>query len=204
MSNIIVDADFDKEFLEIFSQDDLKIVGQFIETKLEDYDDSSQTVGDWQLDLDIEKIDCLNHDYHFSFTKEGVENEVTISFNTGINVGCELISFSMVGESPVNTPNEVEVYSHIQIDWDKYCLDHNVKTKDELSSLFVMKVENLFNNFKSDIEDIISRQNYDKYVTGGHSVVCDKAYNKEFERFIKMGLHWEKCYETLVVDRQFI
>tara|TARA_Y100001960_G_scaffold321323_1_gene395864 strand:- start:81988 stop:82617 length:630 start_codon:yes stop_codon:yes gene_type:complete len=202
--------DFEIEFIELFSEKEFKIIDKFITEKLEDFDTESEVIGDWSLSLDIEKINCLNHDYHFSFEKEGREEAVTISFKTGIDVGCELMEYSLTGDSGLSIQKTVEVFSHIEIDWSSVVNHYNIrsqvkaKDKSELPDLFVLKIENYLKNNKQSIEEKIRSKSYDDYVTGGGNVVCDKHYRSAFEEHKSKGFFWNEVYEETEVFRNLI
>lgn len=202
--------DFELEFIELFSGKELKIIDKFITEKLEDLDTKSEVVGDWSLSLDIEKINCLNHDYYFSFEKDGREEAVTISFKTGIDVGCELMDYCLTGKSSVSNEKTVEIFSHIEIDWGGVVRHYNkfhekdFKDKSELPQLYILKIENYLKNNKESIEENIRKKNYDDYVTGGGNVVCDNHYNSVFEEHESKGFFWNEVHEETEVFRNFI
>lgn len=203
-------GEFTLEFIELFSGEEFEMVDDFITKKLEDTDTEADVVGDWHLSLDIEKINCLNHDYHFSFEKEGREEAVTISFKTGIDVGCEMMDYSLTGDSCLSIEKTVEVFSHIEIDWSSVVNHYNtrsqVKAKDksELPDLFVLKIENYLKNNKQSIEEKIRNKSYDDYVTGGGNVVCDKHYRSAFEEHESKGFFWNEVHEETEVFRNLI
>lgn len=203
-------GEFTLEFIKLFSGEEFEMVDNFITKKLEDTDTEADVVGDWYLSLDIEKINCLNHDYHFSFEKEGREEAVTISFKTGIDVGCEMMDYSLTGDSGLSIEKTVEVFSHIEIDWSSVVNHYNtrsqVKAKDksELPDLFVLKIENYLKNNKKSIEEKIRNKSYDDYVTGGGNVVCDKHYRSAFEEHESKGFFWNEVHEETEVFRNLI
>jgi len=202
--------EFTNEFIELFSGEEFEKIDNFITEKLEDTNTESEVIGDWSLSLDIEKINCLNHDYHFSFEKEGREEAVTISFKTGIDVGCELMEYSLTGDSGLSIQKTVEVFSHIEIDWSSVVNHYNIrsqvkaKDKSELPNLFVLKIENYLKNNKQSIEEKIRSKSYDDYVTGGGNVVCDKHYRSAFEEHKSKGFFWNEVYEETEVFRNLI
>lgn len=200
--------DFQEQFLEKYkSEETLKKLDDFMDLGMCEEHDENAIIDGWVPDITVEKHDCLNYTYHFQFRREEKEREnetINLSFYTGINVGCELVDFSFEGKSLANQPHYIEEFSHIEINWSKYLLMHCVEKKEDLPPLVVKKIENLFNNNKDEIEKIIGKESYDNYVTGGGTVKTDSHYRNLFAEYNAKGIFWERCYQTVEVDRNFV
>lgn len=197
-----MDIDFKNEVIEKFSESDFQSIDSYIEKILEDTDDTSETINDWECSVSIEKHDSLNHSYYFEFKKD--DGHICVSYYTGINVGCEMQEYSLDGDSELEKPKSISVFSHLVVDWLPYLIQHQKSEKSELCPNLVRKVENMFTQHKAKIEDLISKQNYDNYVTGGGTVSTNDFYRNEFNKIRKMGLYWDVIYKDEVVERNFI
>lgn len=194
-----LEQQFSKDFLEIFEPYDWNIVDTFIETTTENAMADSKTVDCWDCYLRIENVSQLNDIYHYTFKKEDSDIEVNVSYAIGID-GCGMIQFSFDGSSMLKEPLVIEVFSHIEIDWDEACLYFKVKNKSELSKQQVQRVESLFNRHKDDIETLIRKSNYDSDMTGSSEFGLN-PYKEDFQKFREIGVFWDKVYEDTKVVR---
>lgn len=199
-----MENNFKEEVIERFSISDYDLIGSYIDKSLESTDCPTETINKWECSVSLEKHDALNISYHFEFRNEENEKEIHVSFYTGIDVGCEMVDFSFEGQSVLNTPNVISVFSHIEIDWDKYLSLFKLNNKSELSKIQIFKVENLFRQNKNNIEKIINDQNYDNYHTGGGSIATNNHYKEKLNRFKNMKVFWNTVYKEEVVDRNII
>lgn len=200
-----MENDFKIDVVEKFSGEDLDTFYLYIDKMLEDTNDTSETINEWECSLSIEKHDALNHSYHFEFNKEEDSDiSVCVSYYTGIDVGCEMVDFSVDGVSLLNKPLVVRVFSHVEINWSKYLFLAEAKNKSELSQFKIMKIENLFKQYKEKIESLINKQGYDNYVTGGGTVSTNRFYREELQKIEDKGVFWDTVYTNETVDRNII
>lgn len=197
-----MDIEFKNEVIEKFSESDYQSLDSYIDKILEDLDDTSETINGWECSVSIEKHDALNHSYYFEFMKE--KAHVCVSYYTGINVGCEMQQYSLNGHSELEQAPTASVFSHIEINWLLYLAQHQKTEKSELSQNLIKKIENMFRQHKDKIEDLIRKQSYDNYVTGGGTVTTDNFYRNEFDKIKNLGLFWDVVYKDEVVERNFV
>lgn len=166
----------------------------FIEKALEMDAGLHEGIDDWEASSSIEKHDQLNYSYHFDVYRknDGVDDdEICFTFYTGIDVGCELVDYSIDGKSLMNQPRHERVLVDLVPDWSMY---------PNATDLLKKKVEIVLGHNKEKIMEIYRKQGYDNYVTGGGTIVTDKFYKSELDRFRGMNLHWELVYEDVEVD----
>jgi hypothetical protein len=184
--------DFNKDFTEKYSAIDLDSVWSLIDSVLQD--DKSLSKGNWDSSFSKEKHDALNYTYHISLNKIDNEDECAeLSFYTGINVGCELVDYSLEGASLAYEPMMQSVLYDLELDLSR--IGKNVSVTIAQAVLRVKKEE---------ILEIYRKQSYDNYVTGGGTVVTDRHYKDKFDRFNKMGLYWNCLYKEVEVDRNIV
>ncbi len=187
-----ITKDFNEDFLDKYSPLDLENVDILILRALEDDEASSE--GDWESSLTREKHDALNHTYHVSLNKVDDEDEIVeVSFYTGIDVGCELVDYSLGGCSLAHKPLTQSVMYDLKLDLAR--LGEGVD---------LTLAQYKLNQHKDEIMGIYSKQSYDNYVTGGGTTSTDKHYKGKFERFTNMGLYWECLYREEEFDRNFV
>ena len=202
-----MDNDFKDEVIKEFSQEDYDTFYIYIEKMLEDDECISEIINGWNCSLSIEKNDALNHTYHFDFDREKNKYEddtVSVSFYTGIQVGCEMVDYSLEGNSLVNQSKVISIFSHIEINWSKYLFHFNLTEKSELSEIQIKKIENIFNQNKEEIESIIQKQSYDDHVNGGGTFSTNSHYKNAFNKFENRNVFWNVVYKDQVVDRNII
>lgn len=187
MSDLI--DDFNEDFIGKYSLSDMAAVDDLILSALEDDKDSSK--GNWAASLLKEKHDALNYTYHISLNKIDDEDEIVeLSFYTGIDVGCELIDYSLSGLSLADRPNMQRVMYDLELDLSRMKQGVNLKL-----------AQAMLDGNKKHIMEIYSKQNYDNYVTGGGTINTDKHYNNEFNRLNNIGLYWNCLYREEEFDR---
>lgn len=193
--------DFNEEFLEKFTGEDLENIDAIIESILSD--EESKNINSWVSSFEKEKHDALNFTYHVSITNTDIEDEdfeITLTFYTGIDVGCELVDYSFDGSSELHKTRFESVLSDITLDEDAVIRNSNWDDKKRLLNL----ANQMFEHHKDEILDIYKKQNYDNYVTGGGTSKTNSHYQEQFDKFHKKGLYWNLVYEEVEVDRNIV
>ncbi len=186
--------DFEDDFKLSYTAEDLEIVNKLIGEQLESDTGLYKTAGEWTADLSIEKHDALNHSYHISLSKdESDDEEISLTFYTGIDVGCELVEYSFCGNSILNTQKFEKVLDDLSVDWPRYKADVNKN-----------KIQWFLDASKDSIMEIYNKQNYDNYVTGGGTSVTDASYKEQLDSYRNRGLHWICEYKEIEVDRNIL
>ena len=184
--------DFNEDFAIKYLSRDLDVVWKLIDLALEDDKDSSKE--NWESSLCKEKHDALNYTYHISLNKIDDPDEVAeVSFYTGIDVGCELVGYSLGGCSLAHKPMTQRVMYDIELDLSRMNPNVNVKAAQAMLS-----------GNKAHIMDIYNKQGYDNYVTGGGTISTDKHYKDKFARLNEQGLYWKCLYREEEFDRNFV
>ena len=184
--------DFNEDFTGKYSAGDLTIVDLLILKALEEDEDSSN--GNWESSLSREKHDALNYTYHISLWKSSDEDEcVELSFYTGIDVGCELVDYSLGGCSLADKPMTQRVLYDIELDLSRMSQNVNVKV-----------AQAMLDGNKAYIAEVYNNQNYDNYMTGGGTMGTDKHYKDKFDRLNEQGLYWKCLYREEEFDRNFV
>ena len=187
-----VTKDFNEDFTDKYSAEDLECIDLLILRALEDDEYSSN--GNWESSFSKEKHDALNHTYHISLNKiDDPDEAVEVSFYTGIDVGCELVDYSLGGCSLAYRPMTQRVMYDLKLDVTRL-------SKGVAPDLAQYKL----NQHKDEIMDIYSKQGYDNYVTGGGTASTNSHYKEKLARFNDMGLHWECLYREEEFDRNFV
>lgn len=181
--------DFESEVTEKFGAEFYEVMGKFVDSALEKSKGDSGEFEGWTFSSSIEKHDALNYSYHFSaYNDEDFDDECMIDFTfyTGIDVGCELVHYSLDGGSLMSQPRYVDVLVDLKPDWSRYPDASDIKKK---------KIEIILEYHKKKILELYSKQNYDNYVTGGGSERTSTHYKEQFSKYEGMGLFWECVYE---------
>ncbi len=183
--------DFNEEFLEVYTKEDLKIIDNYIDTC---YDGKCET-GIWECEHSIEKIHTLQDVFHFTFTKnEDYDNQVCMSLAQGIDCN-EVIDYNFKGISEQYTTKTQEILTDVILDKERVQdFSGNKKPNWNLINL-------IFKDKKHKILDLYLKQNYDDYVTGGGTTSTDSHYLNEFKKLNDRGLFWTCVYKTIEVDR---
>lgn len=190
--------DFNVEFLNKYSDADYDDINNGILSLLEKGNNSVKIVNKWELGSSIEKHDALNHTYHIDITNEDIEDiNISLSFYTGINVGCELVHYDFYGSSPSSTPLFQDVLKDIEPDWDRY----NLFFKKGYNK---NRIEMVFNSHKEEIIQLINKQSYDDYVTGGGNNKINEYYAEKFSELSDRNIFFRPVYEKVEVERNFI
>jgi hypothetical protein len=186
--------DFQEDFSIKFPNDIFEHIEHLVNIALEDKKESSDYFG-WDSSVSIEKNDALNETYFISISREFDDycDEIELTFYTGIDVGCELVDYSLDGISLLNRPKMVNVLSDIKLDLSSMTEHTNKRI-----------AQSLLNYHKSSIMEIYSKQNYDNYVTGGGTTKTDSYYKDSFEKYHNLGLYWTCVYEEIEVDRNIV
>ena len=184
-------ADFNEDFSDKYSADDLLIVDSLMLLALEDDKDSS--IGNWESSLLREKHDALNYTYHISLSKiDDPDDIVEVSFYTGIDVGCELVDYSLGGCSLADKPMTQRVMYDLELDLSKMKQGINIKL-----------AQAMLDGAKESIMELYSKQSYDNYVTGGGTVSTNSHYKDKLTKFHERGLYWKCLYREEEFDRNF-
>ena len=147
----------------------------------------------WESSFEKEKHDALNYSYHISLCREVDDQQIEVTFYTGIDVGCEMVHYSLEGDSITNRPNMVSVLVDLKLDWSR--IKSNVNPKI---------AQYMLDGSKEDILEIYRKQGYDNYVTGGGNCKTNKHYKSEFEKYHVRGLYWDCIYEEQEFDRNIV
>lgn len=194
-----MEQEFRKEFIEKYGVSEFEEVSSLID---ESFSESKSTMlcgKIWTLSLDVEKIHCLQYTHYISLSKEGkdYDEEVSLTFENGINAGTVCQDYSLDGSGSVPSTKMEEVCVDIEPDWDATERKYNKKPNKHL-------IQQIFDYHKSAIMELLGKQNYDNYVTGGGTSKTDEHYNKKIEGWHDKGFYWIKVYETMEVDRNFV
>lgn len=183
--------DFNEDFVSKYSTVDFDCIWALVELALDDKD--SESNNGWEMSLSKEKHDALNYTYHISLWKTNNEDEsVELSFYTGIDVGCELVDYSLGGLSLADKPMMQKVLYDLELDLSRMKEGVNVSL-----------VQSMLDGYKEEIMEIYSKQNYDNYVTSGGTSSTNKYYKEKLEKFNERGLYWNCLYRDEEFDRNF-
>ena len=198
----IMEDDFKKEFIEKYGVSEFEEVSDLIEESLSE-SKSRMLYGEiWTLALDVEKIHCLQYTHYISLSKEGKDGdeEVSLTFENGINAGTVCQDYSLDGSGSVPSTMMDDVFVDIEPDWDKIQEGRSIVLTDNMRR----NIQMIFDGNKKAIMELLGKQNFDNYVTGGGTTVIDKHYNKEIKSWHDRGFYWKKVYETKEVYRNFV
>lgn len=187
-----MEQDFKEKLASKYKQDECDNIETLIMSCLEDEKELKSDFG-WESSLTKEKHDALNYSYHISLYRECDEHEIDVTFYTGIDVGCEMVHYSLEGECVTDKPMMVSVLVGLKLDWSM--IDSKVNPK---------AAQSMLDGNNQHIMEIYSKQNYDNYHTGGGTIKTDSHYKDEFERFNKQGLYWTCVYEDQEFDRNLV
>ena len=137
-----------------------------------------------QISCDIEKHNVLQYTYFYE-VDFGCEENFFIEIESGINNGTQLNSEEW-GVDTKETTKTIEVLKDFVLDMNFY----------EEGSFLAKKAQAVLNANKSKLFEFHRQNNYDNYVTGGHSKMkLDPLLSQ---------LHLENVYEEKEVDCNFI
>lgn len=195
----IMEDDFKEEFIEKYGISEFEEVSGLIDNALSESESRIICGKIWSLALDVEKIHCLQYTHYISLSKGGKDGdeEVSLTFENGINAGTVCQDYNLDGCGSVPSTKMDDVFVDIEPDWDAIERKYNKKQNKHL-------VQQIFDANKPAIMKLLGKQNYDNYVTGGGTTVIDKHYNKEIESWHDRGFYWKKVYETIEVYRNFV
>ncbi len=183
--------EFNEEFLEIYTKEDLEIIDNYIDTCYDgEYDNDV-----WECECSREKIHTLQDVFHFTFTKNrDYDNQVCMSLAQGVDYN-EVVDYNFEGVSEQYATQTQEILSDVVLDRRK--VQDFLRSKKPNWNLINM----IFEEKKSKILELYSKQNYDDYVTGGGTTLTDSHYRNEFKKLNDRGLFWTCVYKTVEVDR---
>lgn len=193
-----MEADFKKEFIDKYSIEEFTEVEGLIDFALECQTGAYKKGKLWRINCDIEKIHCLQFNYYISLSKEGVDGsdeEVSLGYENGINAGTSLREYSF-DRTVLPASRTIEILEDIVLD-EKTVLRKYPKVKIQLARL-------MFEGVKDQILDILRKQGYDNYVTGGGTNVTDKYYKDKLQKFQDRGLFWTKVYKQEEADLNLV
>lgn len=180
---------FNEDFCNIYGYDLLEKLDEFFLYAMERTTGVSRQIDEWYCSSSVEKHDALNYSYHFDIYREVEDSdneEICVTFYTGINVGCELVDYSLEGKSLATGSKTIQVVKGIEVDWSYYPDADGVRRKN--IELVVMK-------HQDKILEMKAKQYYDNYVTGGGTVSTDNYYREYFDKLHSINIHWNYIYE---------
>ena len=137
-----------------------------------------------EISCDIEKHNVLQYTYFYE-VDFGCEENFFIEIESGINNGTQLNSEEWDVDTKEKTKT-IEVLKDFVLDMNFY----------EEGSFLAKKAQAVLNANKSKLFEFHRQNNYDNYVTGGHSKAkLDPLFSQ---------LHLENVYEEKEVDCNFI
>lgn len=131
-----------------------------------------------------EKFSSLQYTYHYEITSNLIDQALFLEIESGINNGTMLLSYSFESSSAPSS-RTVEVLKDVVLDERWY-----------LTSFHLRKAQAILNRDKHLIFEFHRKNNYDNYVTGGHSKL--KASG------LWTDLHLEYIYEEKEVGPNFV
>lgn len=199
--------DFKEDFISQYPNEDFTKIDEMIDGCFENnyYTESYKLkhLDNWDCYLEIEKHNALNFTYEIYFIKEFEDKdayEISVSFYTGVDVGCECVHYGLEGETLPSTRTERHLVD-IKLDENKVMNFLNSQNKTNIPIQFLLKAEIVLSNFKEYILDIYRKQDYDNYMTGGGTTKTDEYYKKLKQELNEKGVFWECVYEDVDVDR---
>jgi hypothetical protein len=194
-----MEQDFKQDFIGKYTELEFEEVTKLIDEALSG-DKIGFLKGDiWTLTQDIEKHNVLQFTHYISLSKDGVEydEEVSLTFENGINAGTVCQDYSIDGGGGVAPTKMEEIFIDIEPDWDTIERKYKKKPNKHL-------IQQIFDYNKADIMDLLSKQSYDNYFTGGGTTKTDDHYKEKIQAWHDKGFYWVKVYENIEVDRNFI
>lgn len=190
--------EFKSDVISTFGEDVYAEFIAYIDKALEDGELPDEN--EWVASHSIEKHNQLNHSYHFSFYQASNEDsEVCCTYYTGIDVGCEMVDYSLEGRSISHTKATHRILTGIEPNWSIYELREGVISADRRSL-----IATVVKGSESEIMSIIGKQDYDNYVTGGGTCATNSFYQERLARFENRSVHWLPVYKEVEVDRNII
>lgn len=190
MSDLSID--FNEDVSTKYTSIECDHIELLIMSLLEDDKEIPSSYG-WESSLTKEKHDQLNYSYHISLYREADDHEIEVTYYTGIDVGCEMVHYSLEGDSITNRPMMVSVLTDLELDLS--LIDSKVNLK---------LAQHMLDGSKESIMEIYSKQNYDNYVTGGGTTKTINHYKDEFQKYHNRGLYWTCIYREEEVDRNIV
>jgi len=133
-----------------------------------------------------EKVHALHYNYHYI-----INNEVSVLIESSIDVGTIVRDIDYYSNS-ISTTKDVPIIN-VVFDFEEFGRKHN----KELLPLAL----SIFEREKPDIEEMIRKQSYDNYVTGGGTITTDTHHKNEAKKFVSL---WTTEIEYITADRRFI
>ena len=194
-----MEQDFKQDFIEKYTESEFEEVSNLIDEVLSGDKVKILNGGAWTLTQDIEKHNALQYSHYISLSKEGKEfdEEVSLTFENGINNGTVCRDYSLDGSGSVACTKMEEIFIDIEPDWDAIERKYKKKPNKPL-------IQQIFDCHKPAIMELLGKQSYDNYVTGGGTTITDKHYNEKIEDWHDKGFYWVRIYENMEVDRNFI
>lgn len=137
-----------------------------------------------KIHLEVEKINVLQHTYYYEIDF-GKDENFFIEIESGVNNGTQ-VNHADWGVNTKSRTTTVDVLKDIVLDDEFY----NQKP------LLKLKAKAVLRSNKEKLFDFHRKNNYDNYVTGGHSKM-------ELDPLLA-ELRLKYIYEELEVDRNFI
>ena len=165
-----------------------KLVSQLFEVCPTDEDNAIKQIEkdfNCKIKVSIEKIHALQHTYYYD-VDFGLEENFNIEISSGIDSGGEVLAEEW-GYDTKPTSKTVRVLKDVILDESKYL---------GKTDFFKRKSQAILDRDKQLIFDHVRSNNYDNYVTGGHSKLKAEG--------LWTQLHLEYIYEEEEVDCNFI
>ena len=181
--------DFNEDFISMYGEELLGKLDQFFLDAMGYTKSVSKQIDDWDCSSFVEKHDALNYSYHFQMYRElegSDDEEVCVTFYTGVDVGCELVDYSLEGRSLVTGFKTVQVLKGIEVDWNQYPDAEGIRRNN---------IESIVMRHQDKILEMKAKQDYDNYVTGGGTVSTDTYYRDYFGKLRSRNIHWNYVYE---------
>jgi translation elongation factor EF-1beta len=137
-----------------------------------------------KISVDVEKIHALQHNYYYE-VDFGLKENFFIEISSGIDTGGELISEEWDYDTKPNS-RTAQVLKDIVLDMNFY----------EKGSFMAKKAQSVLDANKSKLFEFHRKNNYDNYVTGGHSKMRLNS--------LLYQLYLEYVYEEIEVDCNFV
>lgn len=137
-----------------------------------------------KISVEVEKIHTLQYTYYYE-VDFGLKENFFVEIASGIDTGGEIISAEWDYDTKTTT-KKVQVLKDIVLDMNFY----------EKGSFLYKKAQAVLDTNKSKLFEWHTKNNYDNYVTGGHSKMKLNSLLSQ--------LHLKNVYEEIEVDRNFV
>lgn len=147
-----------------------------------DYIDEVETKFHCEISVSKEKHNALQYTYYYTISSELIPIDLYLEVEDGINNGTQLNDYSFTSTLEPKS-RTVNIIVDIILDDTQYVE----------GSFFKRKSQAILDRDKSKIFDFIKKNNYDNYVTGGHSKM-------DITKELWSKLHLDYVYDEIEVD----